>query len=44
MEKLPPKVLSGTSPEVNDERYNAKQIPALYESHGYPLARKHPPM
>ena len=32
IEKLPPKVLSGTSLEVNDERYNATQIRTLYES------------
>jgi hypothetical protein len=40
MEKLPPKVLSGTSLEANDERYNATQIRALYESERYPLTRK----
>jgi hypothetical protein len=43
MEKLPPKVLSGRSIEVNDKRYNATQIRALYESRRYPLARKYPP-
>jgi len=39
IEKLSPKVLSGTSLEVNDERYNATQIRALYESQHYPLTR-----
>jgi len=42
IEKLPPKVFSGTSLEVNDERYNAAQIRALYESECYPLTRKYP--
>ena len=32
-----PKVLWGPSIEVNDKRYNARQIRALYESHRYPL-------
>jgi hypothetical protein len=36
---LPRKVLSGTSLEVNDERYNATQIRALYESQRYPFTR-----
>ena len=44
IEKLPPKVLSGTSLEVNDERYNATQIQAFYESQHYPLTCKHPSM
>ena len=44
IEKLPPKVLSGTSLEVNDERYNATQIRTLYESERYPLTRKEPSM
>ena len=42
IEKLSPKVLSGTSFEVNDERYNATQIRALYESQRYPFVRKEP--
>ncbi len=42
MEKVPTKVLSGTSIEVNDKRYNATQIRNLYESHRYPLARSIP--
>jgi ribosomal protein L16/L10AE len=29
IKKLPPKVLSGKSREVNDKRYNATQIHAL---------------
>ena len=40
IEKLPPKVFSGTSLEVNDERYNATQIRTLYESERYLLTRK----
>jgi hypothetical protein len=44
IEKLPAKELSGTSLEVNDERYNATQIRALYQSDRYPLTRKVPPM
>jgi hypothetical protein len=44
IEKLPPKVLSGTSLEVNDERYNATQIRALYDSERYPLRRNQPSM
>jgi len=39
IEKLPPRVFSGTSLEVNRERYNAEQIRALYESERYPLTR-----
>jgi hypothetical protein len=42
IEKLPRKVFLGTSLEVNDERYNAPQIQALYESKRYPLTRKDP--
>jgi len=42
VETLPPKVPSGTSLEVNDERYNATQIRALYESQSYPFARNAP--
>jgi hypothetical protein len=40
IEKLPPKALSGTSLEVNDARYSAAEIRALYESERYPLSRK----
>jgi hypothetical protein len=36
IEKLPPKAFYGTSLEVNDKRYNAVQIRALYESERYP--------
>jgi hypothetical protein len=39
IEKLPPKVLAGSSLEVNDQRYNAAEIRALYESDRYPLSR-----
>ena len=40
--KRPPKVLAGSSIEVNDRRYNAAQIRALYESERYPLSRNKP--
>jgi len=40
IEKLPSKVLAGSSLEVKDQRYNAAQIRALYESERYPLNRK----
>ena len=40
VEKLPGKALPATSIEVDDERYDAGQIRALYENDGYPLARK----
>jgi hypothetical protein len=42
IEKLPPKVLAGSSIEVKDRRYNAAQIRALYESERYPLSRNKP--
>jgi hypothetical protein len=42
IEKLSPKVFSGTSLEVNHERYNAEQIRTLYESERYPLTRNDP--
>ena len=42
IEKLPPKVLAGSSIEVKDQRYNAAQIRALYESEHYPLSRNKP--
>jgi hypothetical protein len=34
------RALPTTSIEVDDERYDAKQIRALYENENYPLARK----
>ena len=37
--KLRPKVLAGSSFEVNDQRYNATQIRARYVSELYPLSR-----
>jgi hypothetical protein len=40
VEKLPSEALSAISIEVDEERYDAKQIRALYENDGYPLARK----
>jgi hypothetical protein len=42
IEKLPPKVLAGSSIEVKDRRYSAAQIRALYESERYPLSRNKP--
>ena len=42
IEKLPRKRFSASSLEVNDERYNAAQIRALYECERYPLTRKDP--
>ena len=42
IEKLPPKVLAGSSIEVKDQRYNAAQIRALYDSERYPLSRNKP--
>jgi hypothetical protein len=42
IEKLPPKVLAGSSIEVKDQRYDAAQIRALYESERYPLSRNKP--
>jgi hypothetical protein len=32
--------LPTASIEVDDQRYDARQIRALYQSDGYPLARK----
>jgi hypothetical protein len=40
IETLPPKVLAGSSLEVDDQRYNPAQIRALYENERYPLSRK----
>jgi hypothetical protein len=40
VEKLPGEAQRTTSIEVDDERYDARQIRALYENKGYPLARK----
>ena len=42
VEKLPPKVLSATSLEVKDARYDYRKICVLYESDSYPLTRKLP--
>ena len=44
IERLPPKVLAGSSIDVKDRRYNAAQIRALYESERYPLSRNKPSM
>jgi hypothetical protein len=40
IEQLPPHLFFGTSLEVDDERYVAKEIRGLYESADYPLARR----
>jgi len=39
IEKLPPEVLAASSLAVKNQRYNATQIRALYESERYPLSR-----
>jgi hypothetical protein len=40
IEELPPSCLVGTYLEVNEERYQAKDIRRLYDSDEYPLARR----
>jgi hypothetical protein len=40
IESLPPHLLAGTYLEVDEERYQAKDIRRLYESAAYPLARR----
>lgn len=40
IEELPPHRLVGTYLEVNEERYQAKDIRRLYDSIEYPLARR----
>jgi hypothetical protein len=42
VEELPPEFLLGTYLEVDEERFNGKQIRLLYESEDYPLPRKLP--
>jgi hypothetical protein len=42
VEELPSDVLLGTYLEVEEERFNGKQIRLLYESNDYPLPRKLP--
>jgi hypothetical protein len=39
-EKLPGAALPTVSIEVDDQRYDARQIRALYQSDKYPLVRK----
>ena len=39
VERLPGEALPATSIEVHAERFDAKQIRALYEGDGYPLPR-----
>jgi hypothetical protein len=40
MEELPTEFLSGTWLEVAEERYDGRQIRALYDHGDYPLTRK----
>ena len=40
IEELPSELLLGTYLEVEEERFNGKQIRLLYESNNYPLPRK----
>jgi hypothetical protein len=40
IEELSPQALDGCSLEVNDERYNGKEIRPLYESVDFPLLRR----
>ena len=39
IEELPPEFLLGTYLEVEEERFDGRQIRSLYESEDYPLAR-----
>ena len=40
IEDLPPESLAGAYLEVNEARYDGKEMLRLYESDGYPLARR----
>ena len=42
MEELPPEFLLGTYLEVEEERFDSRQIRLLYESKDYPFPRKLP--
>jgi hypothetical protein len=41
IEELPPEFLLGTYLEVEEERFDGRQIRQLYESKDYPLPRGH---
>ena len=42
IEELPPEFLLGTYLEVEEERFDGRQIRSLYESKDYPLPRRQP--
>ena len=42
MDELPPELLLGTYLEVEEQRFNGRQIRLLYESGEYPFPRKLP--
>lgn len=42
IEELPPEFLLGTYLEVEEERFDGRQIRQLYESKDYPLPRRQP--
>ena len=40
IEEIPPELLFGAVLEVNDQRFDAKEIRKLYDSGAYPLERR----